>query len=87
MGFHWRSRLAKLPRHCQALPGPSSPASRTGTQAAERRWGLWGQCDPEPVAGLCSRDPLPCQPLGVGHNEADAVGMAEVPDAELLLQR
>ena len=86
MGFCWRSRLAKLPEHCQVLPGLSSPASVMGTQAAEQGWGLWGQGDPQPVAGPWGRDHLPCQPLGVSHDEADAPGMAEVPDAELLLQ-
>lgn len=30
---------------------------------------------------------LPCQPFGIGHDEADTLGMADVPNTELLLQR
>lgn len=88
----WGS-LEEPPRQAApALPGPAraeQPHQQdrdTGCRAALRDK-LWGQGDPEPVAGLRSRALLPCQPLGVGHNEADAMGMAEVSDTELLLQR
>lgn len=63
MGFCWRSCLVKLPERCQVLPGPSSPASGTGTWAAEQGWGLWGQGESEPQGDPVAETPYPASPL------------------------
>ena len=72
----------------QALPGPAwaeqprqwdgnmgGRAGGSGDKVSQSQWQDHGA------------DALPCQPLGISHDEANALGMAEVPNTELLLQR